>query len=37
MIHELGATGMEASGGLWWIGGTSLGNGDGFLLLAKER
>ena len=29
-MHAFGFTVTEASCGLWWIGGTSLGNGDGF-------
>ena len=36
-IHTLGDTGMEASRGVCWIGGTLLGNGDGFLLSAKGK
>ena len=34
-MHELGGTGMEVYRGVWWIGSTTLGNRDGFLLSAE--
>ena len=36
-MNALGVTGIEASCGVWWIGGTGIGNVDGFLLSAKGR
>ena len=29
-MHVFGGTVTEAFCGVWWIGGTPLGNGDGF-------
>ena len=34
-LHELWVTWMEASCGMWWIGGKAIENGDGFVLSAK--
>ena len=36
-MHALEGNGMEASCGVWWIGGTALGNGDGIFPSAKGR
>ena len=36
-IHTFMGTLMEASWGVWWIGGTALVNGDGFSPSAKGR
>ena len=36
-MHELGGNGVEGSCGVWWIGGTAKGNGDGFLPSVEGR
>ena len=34
-MHVFGGIVLGASCAVWWIGGTALGNGDGFFPLAK--
>ena len=36
-MHAFGGTVAEASCGVWWIGGTALGNCDGFFLSSVGR
>ena len=36
-MHVFGGIVLDASCGVWWMGGTALGNRDGFFPSAKGR
>ena len=36
-MHAFGGTVVEAFCGVWWIGGTALGNGGGFFFVGRRE
>ena len=35
-VYAFGGIVMDTSCGMWWMGGTAMGNGDGFFPLAER-